>query len=349
MADELTAVERQWKFLRVLAHRRHGAALRELAAEAGVTERTVRRDLEMFRELGFPLVERAGEYGRKLWRLESPGLASLSFTLDEAMAFYLGRRFLDGWAGTAPGDAAQRGFEKLRDCLGPAALRYLEQLVGAFTTKMPGASDYRAQASLIDELLHAMADRRAALITYRSSRSTEPVEHEVHPYGLASHKGALYLIAFSRDHDEIRTFKVNRMETVEVTVFPFERPVGFDVTKYLGGAFGVFQGKGDHRVRLRFSPTVARYVHEGRWHESQKLEPQHDGSLLAEFRLSALEEILRWILSFGPHCQVLAPDHLRAQHLAEAQAMVEAYGRGSDAIDELRHEPAKVTRTANKQ
>ncbi|MFO0872109.1 MAG: WYL domain-containing protein [Pirellulales bacterium] len=321
---------RQWKFLRILAHRRQGVPLKELAVEAGVTERTVRRDLEMFRTLGFPLTERTGEYGRKTWRLEVESLASLSFTLDEALAFYLGRRFLDPLAGTAPGDAAQRGFAKLRDCLGPAALRYVDRLAGSVLMRLPGASDYRAQSHLLDTLLHAMADRRAALITYRSSRATEPVEYEVHPYAIVTHKGAIYLLAFSRDHGEVRTFKMNRMETAEATMFPFERPQGFEAHAYLRGAFGIYSGQGDERIRLRFSAIVARYVQEGRWHESQQLAPQPDGSLLADFRLSSVDEILRWIQSFGPHCTVLSPPHLQARHRAEAQALVDAYAASTN-------------------
>jgi len=46
---------------------------------------------------------------------------------------------------------------------------------------------------------------------------------------------------------------------------------------------------------------VARYVSESNWHESQKLTPQKDGSVLAEFQLSDTEEIKRWIMSFGQH------------------------------------------------
>ncbi len=325
MAWEEPALARQWKFLRLLAHRKQGVALKELAAEAGVTERTVRRDLDMFRSIGFPLVESTGEFGRKAWRLESDGLTGLFFTLDEAMAFYLGRRFLDPLAGTVPGDAAQRGFAKIRDCLGPAALRYLERLAGSFQSRTPGASNYAAQSGVLDTLFHAIADRRATLITYRSSRATEPVEHEVHPYGMANHKGSLYLIAFSRDHGEVRTFKLNRMETAEATLFPFERPTEFDVRNYLRGAFGIYSGRGDERIRLRFAAGVSRFVQEGRWHESQTLAPQHDGSLIAEFQLTSVEEILRWILSFGPQCEVLAPPHLRDLHQAESQAIVDLY------------------------
>ena len=61
-------------------------------------------------------------------------------------------------------------------------------------------------------------------------------------------------------------------------------------------------------VKVRFLPRVATYVAEAKWHGSQKLEKQKDGSVLAEFRLSNTEEIKRWILSFGQHAVVLEPE-----------------------------------------
>jgi len=56
-----------------------------------------------------PLEETVEEFGRKRWRLDpaktQPGLG---FAFDEAVALYLGRRFLDPLAGTVFWDAAQR-------------------------------------------------------------------------------------------------------------------------------------------------------------------------------------------------------------------------------------------------
>ena len=98
---------RQWTLLRVLSDRREGAAVRELAAEMQVSQRTVHRDLKMFQAVGFPLEEIVEGFGRKRWRLDpaktQPGLG---FAFDEAVALYLGRRFLDPLAGTVFWDAA---------------------------------------------------------------------------------------------------------------------------------------------------------------------------------------------------------------------------------------------------
>jgi predicted DNA-binding transcriptional regulator YafY len=110
-----------------------------------------------------------------------------------------------------------------------------------------------------------------------------------------------------------------------VTKFPFNRPADFDLQEHLRGSFGVYHGEGHIDVKIRFTPTVARYVLESRWHESQQLTQQKDGSLLAEFHLSTTEEIKRWILSFGRHAEVLEPEELRGEIVDELRRSLEGY------------------------
>ena len=95
MADSVQLL-RQWTVLRTLAARRHGATLRELADESGVSEKTITRDLNLLRRLAFPISERVSDHGRKHWVMtDAGGLPSLSFTLEEAAALYLGRQCLE--------------------------------------------------------------------------------------------------------------------------------------------------------------------------------------------------------------------------------------------------------------
>ena len=119
--SEQSSLLRQWVLLRTLSARHTGASVKELAEELAVCEKTVRRDLDTFKQAGFPVEETVGQHGLKRWRLDptktQPGL---SFAFDEAMALYLGRRFLDPLAGTVFWDAAQRAFRKVRaHALGP--------------------------------------------------------------------------------------------------------------------------------------------------------------------------------------------------------------------------------------
>ena len=118
--------------------------------------------------------------------------------------------------------------------------------------------------------------------------------------------------------------------------FRFTRPDDFDLHEHLAKSFGVFHGDGNVHVRIRFAPTVARYVQESNWHPSQEITPQEDGSLLAEFDLDGTEEIKRWVLSFGRYAEVLEPEVLREGIVLEAEAMLREYSR--EPLVEVRHE-----------
>lgn len=326
MGDQ-PSLQRQWVLLRMLGAQRHGVAVAEAARELGTSQKTIRRDLATFAQVGFPLEETTGARGRKVWCLTSrSGLSELSFAFDEALALYLGRRFFEPLAGTYLWDAAQSAFRKVQACLGRQALAYLDSMCDRLHQTAGGASDYAGKGELVDCLLQAIEERKTAIGYYRSLRATESVEYELHPYGLVWHSGALYLVAYSRDHDAVRHFKVDRFERVEPGGFPFAMPADFRLATHLADSFGVFRGDGDVRVRLRFATGgPARYVAEGRWHSSQVLTPQKDGSLLAEFRLSTTEEIKRWVLSFGAGAEVLEPEELRRELGEEANKIATLY------------------------
>lgn len=322
-----TALVRTLRLIRILhARRASGATVRELASELEVNEKTIRRDLIVLKRVGFPIDEAVGPHGRKSWSIASVnGQATLTFNLDEALALYLGRRLLAPLAGTVVGDAAHRAFAKVRDFLGTAARRYVDRLADNLHLTVDGSSSYSQKRDQLDELLRAIAENRQTIITYQSAKATEPVEHAIDPLALAQHRGKLYLIAWSHDHGEVRTFKIDRIAEVEVSGLPFQRPDGFDVRSYLSGSFGIYHTTGDVTVRVRFLPPAARYVLEGHWHASQRLEKQKDGSVIAQFRLSGTEEIKRWILSFGRHAEALAPEGLRGEIRDERAAMARQY------------------------
>lgn len=324
---ETPTLVRQWMLLRILASRHYGVTVKELAQDLKVSEKTIRRDLAALSEAGFPLQEQVVDHGRKKWKLGGDAVhKGCPLLYDEALALYLARCFMEPLAGTVFWSAAQRAFAKIRSMFNEQCLSYVEKLAGAFYQTRTGLCDYSRHAEIIDQIMIGIEDHRVVEITYQSLKATEAVSYEIHPYGMTYHRGALYLIGWSAERGEIRHWKVNRIERAEVTQKKFRLPEDFCLDKHLAGSFGIFQGDGDYQVRVRFSPEVARYVSEARWHHSQQLFPQRDGSVIAEFNLESLEEIARWVLSFGKHARVLDPPELIEQIRQELMEMNKHYG-----------------------
>ena len=116
------------------------------------------------------------------------------------------------------------------------------------------------------------------------------------------------------------------MRDVRLATTRFKRPADFEIGKYLGSSFGVFSGKGHYRIRLQFDAFAARLVTERRWHASQKIKPLgKDGSEGIELtlELSDLEEITRWVLSWGGQAKVLAPKELQTRVKKAAEKLLE--------------------------
>lgn len=337
----LHPLERQWVILRTLAARRFGATVRELADEHNVSQKTIRRDLILLQSLGFPISPQPGPHGRNHWH--APHDAStppLTFDISELLALYLGRTLLNPLAGTVVWDAAHSAHRKIKATLPESALNYLDSLSACLHRTSFRDSRYDDKAQLIDDLMVAIEDRRITFITYHSARSTEPLTYDVYPYGLVWHRASLYLVAHSQQHEEIRTFKLDRIQAAALETLKFQRPADFNLQDYLQHTLGIYHDDAPPRtVIIRFAPEVARYVQEHHRHHTQKLTPQPDGWLQAEFQLASLQEIKSWILSFGSKARVEKPEDLRTEIQHEAHEMLKQSDR-SAADQRSAHPPS---------
>jgi proteasome accessory factor B len=116
------------------------------------------------------------------------------------------------------------------------------------------------------------------------------------------------------------------MRKVALTTKRFRRPADFSIAEVLSGSFGVHSAGKKQRIRLQFDSFAARLVAERKWHESQRVREIAGDSIILELELGGLEEIQRWILSWGKHARVLAPKELVTRVWDEACEIASLYG-----------------------
>jgi proteasome accessory factor B len=75
-------------------------------------------------------------------------------------------------------------------------------------------------------------------------------------------------------------------------------------------------------VRIRFDAWAARLIGERIWHESQEIQRLRDGEIELRLELGGLEEVERWVLSWGEHASVVAPRALRDKVRAAASRIL---------------------------
>ena len=270
--------------------------------------------------------EIVGSHGVKQWLIGRQwGEIPLAFTFDEALALYLGQKSLQPLAGTMIAEAAGRAFQKIRASFGPRVVRYLDKMRGLFRETAFGVTDYGPHAEILDRLMVAIEERRVVFIAYRSQRATEPVTYDIHPYRITRHQGSLYLIGHKVDDGQLRTWRVDRIQGSTLDTVSFTVPPDLDLDERFGGSLGIYEGTDQVTVKIRFLPPAARFVSEKRWHASQRLTTQRDGSLLAEFQLSSTAEVKPWVLGFGKSAEVLEPAELRHELEEELHDMLRIY------------------------
>ncbi len=323
--SESSQLVRQWKILQLLEASRSGCTVQELIHETEVSDKTIRRDLKVLQTV-FAINERTGDGGVKRWHMK-PLADQLQFNYTELLSIHMSQQLLEPLAGTPFWQGNRSVLRKIKGSIGDSAVRYIEKLTAGLQSTSMGASDYSERGELIDNLVMAIEDRKVTLIIYRSMQATEPVEQEVYPLGMVHHRGSLYLIAWSSRREEVRNFKVDRIESVDIQNLQYQVPTDFDLQEWLSKSFGVWRSGEEHlqTIRVHFTKSAARYVQESTWHESQQLYPQTDGTVIAEFQLPDIEEILKWILSFGSNATALEPPALVERINDEVQEMLEAY------------------------
>jgi predicted DNA-binding transcriptional regulator YafY len=140
-----------------------------------------------------------------------------------------------------------------------------------------------------------------------------------------------YLFAFDMDRAELRTFALPRIRNVRASKTRFRRPVDFSIGRYLEQSFGVFARptKTKHAIRIVFDAFAAPRIEERQWHPSQKIKQLRNGAVELSLTLGTLEEIERWILSWGSHAQVQAPVELKQRIAKTASDLSDVYSDGA--------------------
>jgi predicted DNA-binding transcriptional regulator YafY len=100
-----------------------------------------------------------------------------------------------------------------------------------------------------------------------------------------------------------------------------------DLNKELEGSMGVYKRTEKHEVVIEFDAWGADDVRGRTWHASQVLKDDPTtGELTVKMTLNNLEEVEKWVLSFGEHATVIEPEELRHRIVKAAKAVEGRYG-----------------------
>lgn len=301
---------------------------KNLMTELECSERTIHRMRETLELAGVPLWFSKEE---NAYRVRPDfRFPTLQLTDEEA----LGQGTASAVSGSEAlhlGAGATATTRKLIDSGGEQARRILEdaaKLTEVFDLKIAGNS---SQREVIRTVQWGLLQRKVLSGKYRSPYEPAAVAVKLHPYRLALVKQAWYLIARPDDEDRPRTYRIVRFQTLKMIDKPAVVPDDFDLTAYFGNAWAVYRGEPTYDIELRFAPETADAVLETTWHHTQKAKRQTDGGVTLAFQVDGLNEIVRWVVGWAGHVQVVKPPELRALVIDHHRKAIEANSQESDS------------------
>ena len=171
----------------------------------------------------------------------------------------------------------------------------------------------------------AILARQQLQITYYHRKKNTETVRIVSPQRLIFYRDNWYLDTWCHLRDGLRTFAVESIKKAEIIP---EKSKDIDeevLDKELGSAYGIFSGTDTQTVKLRFEPTISRWISKEQWHPEQVGKYDDDGYYLLTFPYHEDIELIQDILKYGNNVEVISPKSLVNKVLEKLEASIKQY------------------------
>ena len=247
----------------------------ELAHRLSVNGRTVRRYMVMLEELGIPLTAERGRDGAYLLACGFK-LPPMMFTNDEALALAVGlvaARGLGAGAASAI-SSAQAKLERVMPEKLKRRLRAVDETVALELSR--GRSATPGDSAWLAALSDAAQRRQRVRLAYHSSAGAQ-TERDFDPYGLTFRGGRWYAVGMCHLRGGVRSFRLDRVGSVEPRELHFERPTGFSALDHLTASLAALPRA--HAITV-FLKTTLETARRALFPAAGILQPTEEGVLL---------------------------------------------------------------------
>jgi biotin operon repressor BirA-like protein len=286
----------------------------ELADRLGMSDRTIRRDIERLRDLGYPVHAARGVAGYRLGA--GAALPPLLLDDDEAVAVAVGLR--TAAAGIRGIEEASLGALAKLEQLLPSRLRRRVNAVQASTLPVPGdGAGPRVDPAVLAMLAGACRDRERLQMAYRDHHGSLG-RRAVEPYRLVSWGRRWYLVAWDLDREGWRILRIDRVEPTTVTptgqrFTPRELPEGGDLAAYVSRRVSAAAWRYHARVRVHApAEEIRRRIPAA----AGVVEAVDEGTCLLRTGADTLETLAVYLGMLGADFKVDEPPELVA-HLRD--------------------------------
>ena len=291
----------------------------KLGRDLEVSTKTIYRDIDFMRDRWLLPIDYDQKRFGYFYTEEVTHFPAIQVSEGELLALFVAQKSLAQYRGTPFETPVANAFIKLAAAMPEEITVSLAGLDGAVSFAHTGqpAQDLR----VFQKVVKATTESRELEIDYHKLNAATAERRLVRPYHVACIDNQWYCFAYDLKRRALRTFVIGRIEKVHRIGRKFKKPEDFTIKDRLMGSFAVFKGEGDHGVRVEFDAFAGRLIRERRWHSTQEIQQREGGAVEISMRLDSLEEVERWVLSWGGHAKVLAPAELKSRVRAAARDM----------------------------
>ncbi|MBN1930291.1 MAG: WYL domain-containing protein [Desulfobacterales bacterium] len=298
-----------------------GTTRNEISKTLGITDRSVSRCLQTIEDLGIPIYDERPPFEKvKYWHIEPtylerlpnlclpklelsyPEIISLCMLAGESVVF----------AGTEIDRHIQTAIGKLMYFIPEDTRNALSDLKRIFICKTIGSKTYTGMGTIIDTLTESILDRTACTMTYHVFYKDKIENVEIGPLHFYENNGGLYLFAVKIKDNEVRSYAVERIQSIKTLNQDVDYPENFNPEETLNSAFDLIHND-PVTVKIQFSKKEARYIKEKIWATDQKIIDKVDGSIILSMTTSGYRDVKRWVMSFGKEARLLEPEGMKRE------------------------------------
>ena len=173
-------------------------------------------------------------------------------------------------------------------------------------------------------VMQAMLDNAVLKMQYKKYQSTETDRRTIHPYAVKEFEKRWYIVAYSEEAGQMRTYAMDRIQSLERTEATFTLPRGFHVDDAFEASYGIYlpeEGQKPVLVKIRATEREAAYLTDLPLHPSQTRLP---GNLFA-LRVIPNPGFIMELLRHGNRLEVLEPEDLRQAVKEELKKALDIY------------------------
>jgi proteasome accessory factor B len=295
-----------------------------IGAEFGVDRKTALRDIDFMRDrMGLP-IEFDGKRNGYYFSAPVEGFPGVPVTEKELFSLCVAHKAIEQYHGTPFQPPLKVAFQKLTGQLDGEERFTLQNLDEVLSFRPFAPED--ADLKLFELVSRAVTERRGLRFEYRKPGQKTAEVRKVHPYHLMEFGDRWYLLAHDVKRGTVRKFVLGRMREPALSAERFVRPKDFDPKKHFDKSLGVMTGEGDYEVVIEMDAWLTDVLRGRRLHPSQVwTELNGGGGSQLRMRLSCLEEIEQYVLSWGTHGTVVQPLELRERVGRTVRELAERY------------------------